>query len=61
MAAILEPKNKKKRLRADIAKLARRCSESMKMEPEGSQKAYRKPAKKKQNERKSRSENRMKK
>ena len=61
MGAILEPKKKKKRLRADIAKLARRCSESMKMEPEGSQKACRKPAKNKENERKCRSEKRMKK
>ena len=57
----MEPKNEKKRLRADIAKLARRCSESMKMTPEGSQKACRKPAKNKQNDRKSTSEKRMKK
>ena len=56
MGAILEPKNEKKRLRADTAKLARRCSESMKMEPAGSQKACRKPAKNKQNKSKSRSE-----
>ena len=49
----MEPKSEKKGLRADIAKIARRCSESIKMEPEGSQKACREPAKNKQNERKS--------
>jgi len=57
----LEPKIEKKGFIADIQKLARRCSESMKMTPEASQKACRKPAKNKQNERKSRSKKEMKK
>ena len=57
----MEPKSDKKGLRADIAKIARRCSESIKMEPEGSQKACREPAKNKQNERKSTREKSMKK
>ena len=46
----MEPKSEKKGLTADLAKLALRCSESMKMKPEGSQKACRKPVKKKQSE-----------
>jgi len=50
---IFDPKSEKKGLRADLTKIARRCSESIKMEPEGSQKACREPAKNKQNERKS--------